>query len=165
MESDDVMRELRDIRDRAAIIEAMSTFAACMDGQEPERAAEVFTDDIVVEHSGGSTSGRERVIAGLTAAVRGHFTSHHMMSNHRVRIDGDSARMVCYFHSVHLDDPTHPERHADHGGWYLLALVRSGSGWRISRLKQVSVWSAADRKPAGPLDAAILPEVRDYLGD
>lgn len=165
MESEDLMRELRDIRDRSAIVEVMSTFAACMDGQEPERTAELFTDDIVVEHSGGGAVGRERVIAGLTAAVRGHFTSHHMMSNHRIRIDGDSARMICYFHSVHLDDPTHPERHADHGGWYLLALIRAGSSWRISRLKQVSVWSAADRKPAGPLDPAMLPEVRDYLGD
>ena len=155
--------DVRDLRERARIAEVMYEFTARMDGQEPERVAELMAEDVVVEHAGGGANGRDAFIRTLVAAVGRHFTSHHMISNERIRIRGDRARMVCYFHSVHLDDPQHPERHADHGGWYLVSLARSAGAWRIARLKQVSVWSAADRKPTGPLDAGILPELRGHL--
>jgi SnoaL-like domain len=99
----------------------------------------------------------------LSRAIDQHFTSHHMISNVRARFAGDRARAVAYFHSVHLDDPEHPDQHEDHGGWYLLELERSASAWRIRRLKQVSVWSAANRRPKGPLAASVPLELRNYL--
>jgi hypothetical protein len=80
-----------------------------------------------------------------------------------VSIDGDRASAVGYFHSVHLDDAARPEVHADHGGWYLARFERSGEIWRISYLKQVSVWQAEAMARKAPLSSSMLEELRDWL--
>jgi hypothetical protein len=117
----------------------------------------------VVESPTGEFVGRAEAVARISHAVDRHFTSHHMITNVRVALNGDQARVVGYFHSVHLDDPEQPDQHEDHGGWYLLNLARAGDGWRIRRLKQVSVWSAANRRPKGPLAPSVPEELRRYL--
>lgn len=163
----DEIRALREevarLSDRQAIADVMSRFTAGMDGQDPDAFGELFTEDIVVVHGGGRSSGLDEVVSGLRRAIGTHFTSHHMITNHRVALRGDTARAVCYFHSVHLDDAEHPDVHADHGGWYLLELVRSERAWRIRRLKQVSIWSAEQRRPKGPLQLEVLGELRQFL--
>jgi uncharacterized protein (TIGR02246 family) len=158
-------REVARLADRDAVADIMSRFTAAMDSQDPDGFAPLFTEDIVIVHGGGSSTGLDQVVAGLKRAIGTHFTSHHMITNHRVALRGDTARAVCYFHSVHLDDAEHPDVHADHGGWYLLELVRSAPSWKIRRLKQVSIWSAEQRRPKGPLEPAILSEMREFLGD
>ncbi|MGH9246523.1 MAG: nuclear transport factor 2 family protein [Acidimicrobiales bacterium] len=161
------LRELREqigsLVDRNAIEDLLSEFAAAMDGQDADRIPDLFTPDIVIEHPGGGATGRDEVVTQLTQAISHHFTSHHMITNHRGTVTGDRAWAVAYFHSVHLDDPGQPDQHEDHGGWYLLELARTNQGWKIDRLKQVSVWSAANRRPKGPLVASMLDELRRHL--
>jgi ketosteroid isomerase-like protein len=169
--AEDHEAELRQLRaevgrllDRTAVEDVLFDYAAAMDGQDFARFRDLFTADIVVEHGGGRMVGREAVLAGLDEAIGRHFTSHHMITNHRVTMaPPDHARAVGYFHSIHLDDPAQPAQHDDHGGWYLVELVRADGAWRISRLKQVSVWSDGNRRPTGPLDPVILVELRDHL--
>lgn len=151
------------LSDRLAIEDLLSTFTATMDGQDLARLAELFTPDAVVESPAGAFAGRDEVVAKVAEAVGGHFTSHHMISNVRVALAGDRARVVAYFHSVHLDDPEQPDQHEDHGGWYLLELARSEQGWRFRWLKQVSVWSAANRRPKGPLAPSVPEELSEFL--
>lgn len=162
-ELDKLRREVARLADRAAIEDLLAEYTAGMDGQDPDRLAGVFTDDVVVEHPGGKWVGFDEVFAGLTGAISRHFTSHHMVTNHRATIDGDIARAVCYFHSVHLDDPARPDQHADHGGWYLVEAARTAEGWRLRHLKQVSVWCAANRQPKGPVTGSMLDELRLHL--
>jgi ketosteroid isomerase-like protein len=156
--------EVARLWDRSAIEDVLFEYAAAMDGQDIGHLTALFTPDVVIEHANGRMVGRDEVVAGLRQAVGRHFTSHHMISNARVAAVGNGqARAVGYFHSVHLDDPEQPDQHEDHGGWYLAELARTDEGWRLRSLKQVSVWSAANRRPSGPLDAAMLEELRGYL--
>lgn len=167
MSSDVSLRELERrlavVSDEEAIKRLLFEFAAANDGQDFERLPDLFTDDVVVEHPKGEAHGRAVFIPQMQRAVERHFTSHHMITNVRIALDGDRAKAVGYFHSVHLDDPTRPDQHEDHGGWYLVDVARSPDGWRIARLKQVSVWSAENRRPTGPLDASIREELRGHL--
>jgi ketosteroid isomerase-like protein len=158
-------RRVARLADEEAIRCLLFEFAAASDGQDFDRLPELFTRDVVVEHPKGAAHGRAEFIPQLRGALEQHFTSHHMITNIRIALAGDRARVVGYFHSVHLDDPLRPDQHEDHGGWYLAEVVRSAAGWQIDRLKQVSVWSAENRRPTGPLDARVLEELRDHLAD
>jgi len=171
-ELEELRAEVRSLRDRADIQDLFSQFAAGMDAQDWDLLERVFSDDIVVDHTAevwgkGQVEdhwvGIDRVMDGMRTGVSRHFVSHHMITNHRVAIDGDRARVVTYLHSVHLDDPQKPDRHADHGAWYLCDLRRTSSGWRVSRMKHISLWRAGDMKPTGPVTSAEVSEMRDHL--
>src|SRR5258708_37423754 len=143
-ELDELRAEVRALRDRAAIQDLFSQFAAGMDAQDWDLLGGVFSNDVVVDHTAevwgrGRVeelwTGIDHVMERMKAGVSRHFVAQHMITNHRITIDGDRAGAVAYLHSVHLDDPQQPERHEDHGAWYLCELKRMPAGWRISRMK------------------------------
>jgi len=159
----ELRRHIEMLTDRTAIEDTFAEYAAAMDGQDPAALFRLFAPDIILEHPKGGANGRDAAVAQISGAMSRHFTSHHMITNIRVTIDGARARAVGYFHSIHLDDPAKADQHDDHGGWYLAELVRTDRGWLIDRLKQVSVWSAGNRQPKEPLDPSIPDELRRHL--
>jgi hypothetical protein len=159
------------LADRAAIIDLFSQFAAAMDVQDWDLLADVFSDDAIVDHSMETWDGEveelwvgiDEVMAKMRDGISRHASGHHMITNHRVTIDGDHARAVAYLHSVHLDDAQHPEVHGDHGGWYLCDLVRAGAGWKVARMKHVYLWRDGTMAPTGPTTDAQMKEMMTYL--
>jgi hypothetical protein len=69
---------------------------------------------------------------------------------------------VTYLTSVHLDDSEKPKVHEDHGAWYLAELVRTKQGWRMQRIKHISLWKT-NMDPLGPVTKEVVEEYRDYL--
>lgn len=163
--ADDVSRlvdEVRRLSDRIAVGEMLPRFAAAMDAHDEAALEELFAPELVVEHSGGASHGRDDVLAGLRSSAFAHAASHHLIATHRVHLDGDRAGAVAYFHSVHLDDAERPDVHADHGGWYLARFTRHGESWRFTYLKQVSVWQAERMERKRALTPAVLEELRTW---
>jgi ketosteroid isomerase-like protein len=154
--------EVRRLADHIAVAELLPRFAAAQDAHDADALAELFDERIVVEYAGGAFRSRDEAIDGLRRTGFAHAASHHLIATHRVSLDGDRASAVGYFHSVHLDDAARPEVHADHGGWYLARFTRRGDRWRISYLKQVSVWQAEAMARKAPLSASMLEELRDW---
>ena len=164
--------EIRSVRDRLDITELFSRFAAGMDAQDWDLLASVFADDAVFDHSGEHWGkgfvadlqvGKPEVLRMMKIGVSRHFVSHHVITNHRMAIDGDRARAVTYLTSVHLDDPQKPKTHEDHGAWYLTELRRaSGGGWKISRIKHIGLWRTA-MEPAGPVTTDEVAEMKTWL--
>ena len=163
--ADDVSRlegEVRRLSDRIALGEMLPRFAAAMDAHDEAALEALFAPEMVVEHPGGSSHGRNEVLAGLRASAFAHAASHHLIATHRVHLDGDRSSAVAYFHSVHLDDAERPDVHSDHGGWYLARFARDGEGWRFTYLKQVSVWQAEQMPRKRALTPALLEELRAW---
>jgi hypothetical protein len=163
-------QEIRALRDAEEIREVFARFAMGMDAQDWDLLRSAFSEDVVVDHSHRSWDGPvedlwvgiDEVMARMRDGVSKHFVSHHIITNHRARIEGDRARATTYLHSVHLDDPRQPAQHEDHGAWYLSELVRTDSGWRIARLKHIPIWR--EHMPAsGPVTAEDIEEVRTFL--
>jgi hypothetical protein len=154
--------EVRRLADRIAVGELLPRFAAAMDAHDEVALEALFARELVVEHSGGASHGRDEVLAGLRASAFAHAASHHLIATHRVHLDGDRASAVAYFHSVHLDDAERPDVHADHGGWYLARFARDGGEWRFTYLKQVSVWQAEQMARKRALTPAMLEELRNW---
>jgi hypothetical protein len=154
--------EVRQLSDRIAVGDMLPRFAAAMDAHDERELESLFSPEIVVEYVGGGSRGRDEVLAGLRASAFAHAASHHLIATHRVRLDGDRASAVAYFHSVHLDDAERPDVHADHGGWYLARFERVDGAWRFIYLKQVSIWQAEGMPRKRALTPALLEELRTW---
>jgi len=170
-EIDELRAEVRRLGDRLDIIDLFHRFAAGMDGQDWSLLESVFADDAVVDHTATQWGkglveerqhGREEVMRAMRQGVSRHFVSHHVITNPRIRLDGDRARAVTYLTSVHLDDGEKPKTHEDHGAWYLSELVRTKQGWKIKYIKHISLWKT-NMDPLGPVTKDELEEYRTYL--
>jgi hypothetical protein len=170
-ELDDLRAEVRRLSDRLDIADVFHRFAAGMDGQDWTLIESVFADDAVVDHTATHWGkgvieelqhGRAEVMRAMKEGVSRHFVSHHVISNPRIALDGDSARAVAYLTSVHLDDPQKPKALEDHGAWYLAELVRTKSDWKIKYLKHISLWKT-NMDPLGPVTNDDVEEYRSYL--
>ena len=64
-------------------------------------------------------------------------TTQHIITNHTIEIDGDSARCVAYLQAQHWN----PENFLLVGGYYTNELVRTETGWLICRLKLTITWN------------------------
>lgn len=171
-ELDELRREVGRLADREAIRDVFAAFAAAMDGKDWALLETVWTDDAVYDHSAFTWDGLEEVVwRGKDEIVRRtiegvsrHVASHHIVSNHRMRIDGDGARAVVYLHSVHLDAAERADEHGDHGAWYFAELVRVRDRWQIRWLAHQPVWYSGQLRPRGPIDDEVVARMRRFLG-
>ena len=168
---DELRAEVRRLSDRLDITELFHRFAAGMDAQDWSLLESVFADDAVYDHTAEHWGkgivedlqvGKPEVLRMMKKGVSRHFVSHHVITNHRMRVEGDRARAVTYLTSVHLDDPQKPKTHEDHGAFYLSELVRTKDGWRIRRIKHTGLWRE-NMEPAGPVRRDEVEEMRTWL--
>ncbi|MBM4420132.1 MAG: nuclear transport factor 2 family protein [Chloroflexi bacterium] len=170
-EIDDLRAEVRRLSDREAIRDLFSTFASGMDAQDWDVIESVWADDAVFDHSqfrwDGMNEdvwdGKAHIMRKTKEGVSRHFTSHHIMTNIRIALDGDKAKATVYLHSVHLDDPSKPAEHGDHGAWYVAELRRTPQGWRISYLMHFPIWFGGIQQPSGPTTAEAVRRLREHL--
>jgi hypothetical protein len=100
----------------------------------------VFTPDARVSYaaSGGPEDDYPAVRAWLAEMLPIFAATQHLMGNLEVSLDGDSAtgRCMC-FNPMALKPVEEKDQQVFfYGLWYLLDFVRTGDGWRISRLSQ-----------------------------
>lgn len=170
-ELDDLRTEVRRLSDQLEITDLFHRFAAGMDAQDWALLESVFADDAVFDHTAEHWGkgivedlqvGRQEVIRMMKIGVSRHFVSHHVITNHRMRVEGDRARAVTYLTSVHLDDPQKPKAHEDHGAFYLTELTRTKEGWKIRRIKHIGLWRE-NMEPPGPVTQGEVEEMRHWL--
>jgi SnoaL-like domain len=83
------------------------------------------------------------------------WATHHMSTNHTIEIDGDHATSHSYLQATHLTEPGNPFVHADIGGWYDHAFVRTDGRWLIEKMTLSFIWTAGAPFPGdGPAQAA-----------
>lgn len=172
-ELDELRAQVRYLSDREAIRDVLTTFATAMDAQDWDLLASVWTDDAIFDRSrqgqisaddqGGAWRGKQEIMARMVEGVSRHFTSHHVLANHRISVDGDRAQAVTYMHSVHLDEPTQPAEHGGKGGWYLTELTRTPDGWKLSRMAHTPVYFHGSEPPSGPVIAEDVANLRTQL--
>lgn len=134
----DPAAQLQWLVDRAAISDLLVDFARALDDQDWEGYAANYTEDGVLDiaptirHAG--RAGLAEFVAGSLGRYAG---THHVSTNHRIEIDGDTAITRSYLIAAHVFDADHPERHADGAGWYLCRLRRTPEGWRFAHVTLV----------------------------
>ena len=125
---------LHDLDDRRQITDLVSLLGLWLDEGRFDEAPLILTEDVAVSTPGGQASGIERVIA---QARRNHQFDglQHVISNVLVDLDGDRAHvranLVATFVGTGLEQ---------HGERYRFEAVRTGDGWRLSRVEVQPVW-------------------------
>ena len=137
--------------DKLAIAEALYRYAAGIDLRDKELFASALTEDAVSDFRPAAAKARFEypVIEGrgvLVEAISKSLSSldtTHTVSNPRVSIDGDVARMEALVEAQHVprSDST---RHYLMKNRYDVDLVRSGNDWLIKRIVVDNVWRSGD---------------------
>lgn len=121
--------------DHEAIVDVLNAYATHLDKGTPEGLGEeVFTADAVIDLGYGAWEGRDRLVREYASEIEQFGGTAHMLSNHRVHIDGDSARSTVYVTAWHWPkaaEGEQPEADFVTIGVYIDRLRRELRGWRI----------------------------------
>ncbi|MBZ3907932.1 nuclear transport factor 2 family protein [Streptomyces griseiscabiei] len=146
-------RQLSRLAERAAISDLIDRYTVILDDQDRDgfdatwpRA--FFTEDCRLDFPIGGHHGLDGLAEFHHRAKRNFTATHHLSSNHLIRLDGDRADVRFQMIAVHLHPRAVRERaQVDPGelfrigGHYEGETVRTPDGWRFSRWTFHVVWT------------------------
>lgn len=137
------MLDARTLSDRVEIDDLLTTYTMAVDEADWDALDRVFTSDAHIDYSAtGGTVGTFTEVKGWLAETLPMFSGmQHFITQKRVRIEGDGADVRAYFlNPMLMTRDGGPTWHLDIGGVYHHTLVRTGEGWRSSRLVEELRW-------------------------
>ena len=141
-----------ELRDRAEVTDALYRFALGQDRKDRDLFASAFTADAELDFRpaaarwGGQSAvmrGRDAIVDTILALFAGRVDTTHQVTNSRVALDGDSARLTALVEAQHLL-VADPGTHALLKNPYTVDLVRDGNRWRIRRMRIENTWFTGD---------------------
>ncbi|KDN24210.1 nuclear transport factor 2 family protein [Amycolatopsis rifamycinica] len=141
-----------DLNDRLEIVDALYRFALGQDLKDRELFASSFAADAEVDFRpaaarwGGRPplmTGRDAIVDTILALFAGRVDTTHQVTNPRVTVDGDTARLTALVEAQHLLSPDH-RTHALLKNRYDVALVRDGDRWLMRRVVIENAWYTGD---------------------
>ncbi|RKN36704.1 nuclear transport factor 2 family protein [Streptomyces hoynatensis] len=160
--------------DRQDIVDTCVRYGWHADLREWDRMAELFTERVDLDTRtmpGGArvTVGRADMIDGWAGLFATLGPTQHIMANHLVQIDGDTAECVAQFHAQHLAPVPAGDDTLVIAGNYRFGLVRKAEGWRIHALTISQTWSSGNLavlgggRPAGDSAPAVARRFLESL--
>jgi SnoaL-like domain len=131
---------LKDLTDRQAITDLVSRLALWLDERRSEDPGDILTEDVTVATAGGSAQGIDRVAeqARRTHDVEG---LQHVITNVLIDLDGDRASVRANLIVTFVPSADAPQAHTTRGERYRFEAVRTGVGWRLSRVAVDPIWT------------------------
>ncbi|MFF2554506.1 nuclear transport factor 2 family protein [Nocardia sp. NPDC058058] len=102
---------IAELRDRAEIADALYRFALGQDLKDKDLFASAFTADAELDFRPAAAkwganppvmTGRDTIVGSILAMFTGRVDTTHQVTNVRVRIDGDIARMTALVEAQHV---------------------------------------------------------------
>lgn len=84
--------------DREQIIERLATLAAAIDARDYDLIAATFAEDA----TGYGAQGREAIVANMQAHLGGVGATQHLLGNHRITVEGETAHSLTYARVHHV---------------------------------------------------------------
>ncbi|MEV5835419.1 nuclear transport factor 2 family protein [Nocardia sp. NPDC052112] len=121
--------------ERDAIIDVVNHYAYALDDRKWHMLDQVFTLDAVARYGRSDQPpliGRETIVASIRSHLDGCGPSQHLLGNHVVNIDGDTATATCKARVYHYGAGSRSSLVPyECFGVYRDRLRREPSGWRI----------------------------------
>ena len=143
--NDENEKRLQWLVDRALISDLLYSFASCLDARDYAGYAANYVDGGYIELPDPlSTTGatwrmtKDKMPEMMPHGLSKYTGTHHISTNHQIRIDGDQASSRSYLQAVHVG-PT-PFEHWDAGGWYDCTYRRTPEGWKFVTVKLSVLW-------------------------
>jgi hypothetical protein len=138
----------RDLRDRVEVLDALYRFGLGQDLKDRALLASAFAADAELDFRPAAArwgarpplmSGRDTIVTTILAMFTGRVDTTHQVTNPRVAVDGDTARLTALVEAQHLLT-------ADRSTFALLKnlydvdLARDGDRWLIRRIRIANAW-------------------------
>jgi hypothetical protein len=136
---------LQALADRSEIVEVFNRYALGVDGRDAALLRGCFTERVDIQTSGTQME-QEPAEEWVDLALRavGIFeTTQHIITNHRVALEGDEATCIAYLQAYHGS----AEGAMTVGGRYTVRLQKTHEGWRIARLELAVTHTLIHPKP------------------
>ncbi len=144
--------DVRLLMDKAAIVDVAIRYTIAIDTQDWRSLASVFSADAEVAFGPtvGSAVGREAIVATISGTLTGLDASQHLVGNHVVTVDGDSATHTCYLQAQHVRLGTPGGEQYIVAGYYTDELRREDGAWLITRRSLTKTWASGNRAALHP---------------
>lgn len=130
--------------DRDDIIDLAIAYTWALDTKQVDDLRRVFTADATGLLRGVECAGVDAIIARIGGSILRLDHTQHLVGNHQVTVDGDTATHRCQLHSQHVKAGTPGGDNFIVGGFYDDRLVRTADGWRIAHRVMQQTWSAGN---------------------
>jgi hypothetical protein len=130
--------------DRDDIIDLAIAYTWALDTKQVDDLRQVFTADATGVLRGVECAGIGAIIARIGGSILRLDHTQHLVGNHQVAVDGDTATHRCQLHSQHVKAGTPGGDNFIVGGFYDDRLVRTANGWRITHRVMEQTWSAGN---------------------
>jgi hypothetical protein len=137
-----------ELRDRTEVIDALYRFGLGQDLRDRDLFASAFALDATLDFRPAAArwgaelplmTGRDAIVDTILGGFAGRVDTTHVVTNPRVRLDGDTARLTALVEAQHLLSADHGV-HALLKNIYDVALVRDGSRWVVHTMRIENVW-------------------------
>lgn len=137
--------------DKLAVVETLYRFAAGIDLRDRALLSSAFAEDAISDFGPAAAKagfeypvlqGRDTIIEALSGSLVQLDTSHSI-SNPRVTLDGDTARLEVLVEAQHVPR-NEPSRHYLMKNRYDVVLARAGADWVIQRVTIDNIWRDGD---------------------
>ena len=132
--------------DEQAIIDVAIAYTWALDTKQIDQLRSVFAPDATADLHGVACDGLDAIIARIERPLSELDATQHLVGNHQVRVDGDTATHRCHLQSQHVKRGTPGGDNFLIGGVYEDRLARTADGWRITHRTMTAVWT--DGNPA-----------------
>lgn len=148
MKTDELM--FKQLLDERAIVATTIAYCWAIDNRQWDTLRErVFLPDATAM-LGSELHGIESIVSRINRALAPLDVSQHMVSNHEVTINNDTATCRCYFQAQHVRTLAEGGSNYIVAGIYADDFVRTDAGWRIKRRELAVLWTEGnDRVPRG----------------
>ena len=130
--------------DREDIIDLAIAYTWALDTKQFEDLRDVFSPDATAMLRGVECNGVEAIITRISGAVTHLDATQHLVGNHQVTIDGDTATHRCQLHSQHFKEGVAGGDWFVVGGYYADELARTPLGWRITHRVMAQTWRSGN---------------------
>jgi ketosteroid isomerase-like protein len=132
------------VSDRDDIIALTIDYTWALDTKQLDRLRDIFADDATASLHGVDCDGVDAIIARIGGAITRLDATQHLIGNHQVAVDGDTATCRCQLHSQHVLRGTEGGDNFVVGGYYSDQLRRTPGGWRITHRVMAETWRSGN---------------------
>ena len=137
--SDAAIANMLDERD---IVAVALRYCRALDTKDWPALATVFLPDSTADLSSGTDLvGLDAIVGRIRTALEHLDDSQHLVGNHEVSVDGDTATHRCYLQAQHVRRAATGGPNYLVGGRYEDRLVRTAQGWRIAHRTLTVMWT------------------------
>jgi hypothetical protein len=140
MSSNDVSLQL--LIDERDIVAVTHRYCRALDTKDWDALRNVFTLDARGDLGTPATLlGVDAIIGRISGALERLDDSQHLVGNHEVFVDGDTATHRCYLQAQHVRHGVDGGPNFIVAGRYEDGFVRTDVGWRIAHRRLVTMWT------------------------